>query len=217
MTPTWLLIIGITVALWLLLAFAVKMPKVGRLPVAAAIALGLAGYAWQGQPGLASAPVVKTVKMDGFGEVIDQPLAGITDQYGAPARWIALSDALERQGNSSDAARVLYGGAMRYPDSVDMWVAYGNALTNASEGVLTPAALAAFEKAAALNPNHPGPPLFLGLAAAQKQDWASARQIWGDLLARSPKDAPWRADLESRMKMLDAAEAQDRASAPSAK
>ncbi len=217
MPNTLLVIAGIALLLWLLLAFAARMPKAGRLPVAAALALGLAGYSWQGQPGLAGAPAEKPLKMDGFGEVIDEPLSGLTNRYGAPARYIALSDALERQGSSANAARLLYGGVIRYPESADLWVAYSNALANASEGVMTPAAVAAADRAAQIDPNHPGPALFLGMAAAQKREWAEARRQWEGLLARSPDGSPWRNDLESRLKMLDEAEAADADPAPSAR
>ena len=209
MPQTMLVILAIAALLWLILAFAARMPKAGRLPVAAALALGLAGYSWQGQPGLAGAPSEKPVRMDGFGEVIDDPRQGITDRYGPPARYIALADAFQRQGNSADAARLLYGGVMRYPDSADIWVAYGDALASASEGVMTPAAIAAIERAQQLDPTHVGPPLFLGMAAAQQRDWAEARRQWQGLLDRTPAGAPWRADLESRLKMLNEAEAAD--------
>lgn len=206
MTSTWVIIIAAALILWVAIAFFPKMPKEGRLPVAAAMALGLAGYSWQGMPSLPGAPVEKKVNMEGFGEVIERPLAGLTDAYGPAGRFIALSDAFARQGSKSNAALVLYGATMRYGDSTDLWVAYGNALANASEGVMTPAAVMAFQRAKELDPAHPGPQLFLGLAAAQKEDWATARTEWQGLLDRSPDNAPWRADLEARLKMVDQAE-----------
>lgn len=214
MTNAWFIILPLAILLWLVLAFLTPLPKDGRLPVAAAMALGLAGYSWQGMPDVPGAPVEKTVKMDGFGEVIEAPLAGMTDRYGAPARIIALADAFTRQGNMSNAARLLYGGTLRYPDNADLWVAYGNALAEASEGVMTPAAVMAFEQARTLDPAHPGPQLFLGLARAQKEDWAGARTEWQGLLDRSPANAPWREDLVARLKMLDMAEAKDRGAQP---
>lgn len=217
MSSTWFLIGGMAVLLWLVLVFLTPLPKAGRLPVAAAITLGLAGYSWQGSPDLPGASVVKPVNMQGFGEVIDRPLAGLTDAYGAPARLIALSDALERQGNSASAARLLYGGSIRHPDSADIWVGYGNALANAAEGVVTPAAVMAFEKARVLDPNHSGPPLYLGLAAAQREDWATARREWEGLLERTSPQAPWRADLESRLNMLDQVQASEVPASPNSK
>ena len=202
----WIFILIGSAILWLILAFASPMPKQGRLPVAAILSLAFGGYAWQGTPDYAGAPAERAINMAGFGEVIDQPLNGITNRYGAPARWIALSDALQRQGSFSNAARVLYGGTINYPDSADMWVAYGSALTNASGGKVPPAAELAFKKAALLDEAHPGPQLFLGLAAAQQSDLAEAEQLWTALLERSPPNAPYRAELESRIKMVQAAQ-----------
>lgn len=214
---TWIVIASGLLAIWLVLAFASPMPKIGRLPLAAAMVFGLSGYMWQGMPDYPGAPKVREINMAGFGEVIDKPLNGITNRYGAPARWIALADALQRQGNVSDAARVLYGGTINYPESADMWVAYGSALASASGGKISPAAELAFKKAATLDDAHPGPQLFLGLAAAQKDEFDEATQIWSDLLARSPANAPYRADLESRLKMIEAVKAEQLKPADAAK
>ena len=204
----WVFIAVGLLIIWLLLAFASPMPKIGRLPIAAAMVFGLSGYAWQGMPDYPGAPKEYKINMDGFGEVIKPAGNGITNPYGAAARWIALADALQRQGNVSDAARILYGGTINYPESADMWVAYGSALANASGGKISPAAELAFKKAALLDKAHPGPQLFLGLAAAQKNEFDEASKIWEALLARSPANAPYRADLESRLKMIDTLKAE---------
>jgi cytochrome c-type biogenesis protein CcmH len=52
-------------------------------------------------------------------------------------------------------------------------------------------------------PNSAGPPFFLGLAMIQSGRLGEGRAMWADLLARSPADAPWRADLEKRLGELD--------------
>ena len=70
--------------------------------------------------------------------------------------------------------------------------------------MISPAAIFAYGRAAAAAPNHPGPPFFLGMAMIESGRVAEGRAIWGDLLARSPKDAPWRADIETRLKAVDA-------------
>ena len=54
-------------------------------------------------------------------------------------------------------------------------------------------------------------PESLGLAMAQSGRLAEARGLWAELLARSPADAPWRADLEQRLQKLDAFIAQNQA------
>ena len=61
-----------------------------------------------------------------------------------------------------------------------------------------------FNRAAAISPEHPGPPYFLGLALAQAGQIERASVIWSALLARSPPDAPWRGDLERRIAAIAA-------------
>ncbi|MET0180090.1 MAG: cytochrome C biosynthesis protein, partial [Novosphingobium sp.] len=62
----------------------------------------------------------------------------------------------------------------------------------------------AFQRAADIAPQHPGPPFFMGLALAQSGRLAEARAIWGELAGRAPAGAPWKADLEARLARLDA-------------
>jgi cytochrome c-type biogenesis protein CcmH len=64
---------------------------------------------------------------------------------------------------------------------------------------MNPAAQYAFERAAQIAPNHPGPPFFLGFALMRAGKMDEAGEVWRALLARAPKDAPWRADLVARL------------------
>ena len=49
------------------------------------------------------------------------------------------------------------------------------------------------------------------MALIQSGRLAEGRAIWADLLARSPKEAPWRGDLEKRLAELDSFVAQRQA------
>ena len=62
----------------------------------------------------------------------------------------------------------------------------------ASDGLVTADAARAFADALALDPNEPRSAYFLGLAAEQDGRAADAARIWGQLLARTPADAPYR-------------------------
>jgi cytochrome c-type biogenesis protein CcmH len=90
-------------------------------------------------------------------------------------------------------------GLLKSPNNPDLWVGLGNALLVHGGGQISPAAQFAFEKAATLSPNHPGPPFFLGLGLAQAGKMDEAGQIWRGLLARAPEGAPWKADIETRL------------------
>ncbi len=207
-----ILLFGLIV--WALVAFGGRLPASARMPLGAAIMLGLTGYLLVGRPGIPGAPQT-TPPPEGFGEELTDPRGGMTDRFGPAAQWLAFSDGLIRTHRTEDAAHVLERAIQRYPGNVDLWVAYGNALVAHSGGIMTPAAAMAFDRAAAINPTHPAPPFFAGLALATSGDVEGARAVWQRLLASAPADAPWRADLEARLSQLPPAPSQTPSSPPS--
>lgn len=210
--------------LWIGLAAALTaggMIWLGRLSAgarplaAAALMLGLAGYALQGSPSLPGQPVAKPAEPEGFGEAIGDQRQGMTERFGPAAQWLGMSDGFARTGKTELAARTLEKGLESYPDNVDLWIGLGNALVAHGGGMISPAAALAFDEAAKRDPANPAPPFFAGLALAQSGDYKGADAKWSDLLARTPERAPWRADLEMRLAQLHAAmEPQPRAEAP---
>lgn len=167
--------------------------------VAAALLLGVAGYALQGSPGQPGSPVESheaAAKIDVKDAVAQRAMR---TGYGDDAAWLDISTALARNGSTLEAAQILRNQIAKRPDSADLWLGYGNALVAHGDGMISPAAEFAFQRAAAISPEHPGPPFFLGLALAQQGKTAEAGEIWRGLLMRSPPDAPWRADLEARL------------------
>ena len=118
---------------------------------------------------------------------------------------------MTRHGQYADAATILRGAVEKDPANGQAWLAMANALVGHSQGMLSPAALYAYRRASAADPQAPGPPFFLGMALAQSGRLAEARTLWATLLARAPADAPWRADLGKRLEMLDRFIAQQQA------
>lgn len=197
--------------LWVVLAAIVTLAGlfwVGRMPAgarplaAAAVMLGLAGYALQGSPSLPGKPVAASAEPEGFGEAITDQRRGMADRFGPAAQWLGMSDGFARTGKTALAAQTLEKGLAKYPDNVDLWVGLGNALVAHGGGAMSPAAALAFDEAAKRDPSHPAPPFFAGLAMAQGGDLKGAEVVWSQLLERSPPDAPWRADLEMRLAQL---------------
>jgi cytochrome c-type biogenesis protein CcmH len=200
---TWVIILLIAVVVFGVMAFVLKLPRSGWEITGAALLFGISGYALQGHPGQAGAPQapVESAKL------ADQTLLKQRQEMGAAfgqgQSWLVLADALTRQGQYGAAADVLRSAIAKSPKDADLWVALGNALVGHTDGVITPAAQFAFQKAANIAPDHPGPPFFMGLALAQTGRLAEARALWAELLARSPADAPYRADLQERLSRLD--------------
>src|SRR5690606_13296073 len=65
---SWVLAIGLAAAAFAAMAFALRLPRAAWTSALAALALGLAGYALQGEPELAGAPRDAAVASAGVGE-----------------------------------------------------------------------------------------------------------------------------------------------------
>lgn len=77
------------------------------------------------------------------------------------------------------------------PDDAEAQSALGEALTLEADGTVTEPAVAAFEKAVALQPDDARALYYLGLHEAQSGDSRAAIARWRALEARSPADAPY--------------------------
>lgn len=199
----WALVLGIAAACFAVLVFVLKMPRAGWEITGAALLFGLAGYAMQGHPGLAGAPKPPVEDQGAADAELLRQRQAMGEKFGEGQNWLVVSDALSRQGQFRAAADFLGQAVKKHPNDADLWVALGNALIGHSDGTISPAAQYALRRAAAINPDHPGPPFFLGLALAQSGRLTEARAMWAALLQRTPPNAPWRADLAARLDRLD--------------
>jgi len=205
---SWLPIIALALAAFVIAAFVFRLPKDGWALFGAAVLFGLAGYALQGNPGYASAP------KDSAPEVSEANFAMIDgrreffDPESVPSRFVTVSDAFARKGQYGDAANMLGNAVKENPNDVEAWVALGNALIEHAGGSLTPAALYAYSRAEQLAPTNPGASYFLGIGLLRNGRPGEARSVWADLLAQAPEDASWREQLAERVERLDALIAQ---------
>lgn len=173
--------------------------------IAAALLIGLAGYAWQGSPSQAGYPVQSAAKDSAFDEDIAKQRKEMGERFSQAGQWLVLSDAFNRRGKNEEAANVLRVGLRQYPEDPNLWLGLGNALMVHANGVMSPAAEFAFRKAVRLAPQMPAPSYFYGLALAQSGQPRLAEKIWRDLLGRTPADAEWRGDLETNLEILERA------------
>ncbi|MDR3406996.1 MAG: c-type cytochrome biogenesis protein CcmI [Methylovirgula sp.] len=106
---------------------------------------------------------------------------------------------VRRFGDAVSAAQI---AVQLRPNNADTLTVYGETLAVAAGGIVTADARKQFEKALAIDPGAPKALFFLGLAAQQENDRATARSYWQKLLAEAPANVPWRADLVARLAQL---------------
>lgn len=203
---TWLFVLGFAVfavaALWRV----GKLPRTGIELTIAAVLIGIAGYVWQGSPMQVGTPVERKDKAMRPLDVSLRALrAATTNQYGDAAKVAEFADTLDRMGLTREAVLAVRTGLRKDPDNPDLWVALGNALVAHGGGVLSPAAEYAFRYAGQLSPTNPAPPFFMGIALVNSGRMEDAAQIWRSLLARAPRDAQWRPDLQARLAAIEGA------------
>lgn len=170
--------------------------------LASALLLGIAGYAWQGSPTLPGKPTPPRADPRQPESLFAQERGQFLERFTADAQILDAADAMHRNGMEAYGIALIRGALAKRPNSSDLWVGMGNALTLYADGLVTPAAELAFRRAAETSPNHPAPRYFLGLAYAQAGQIDRARSIWTELLARAPDNAPWRARVEQRLTQI---------------
>ncbi|MES2497225.1 MAG: cytochrome C biogenesis protein [Pseudomonadota bacterium] len=176
-----------------------RLPKGGMEMVAAALFLAVAGYAWQGSPGLSGkpTPAPETAKIPDSAFALEREK--LLGRFGSDADVLSSADAFHRQGLNLYAIGIIKGALEKRPKSADLWVGLGNAMVVHGGGLMSPGAELAFQRAAAIAPEHPGPPFFMGLAYAQAGQLDRAEAVWRELLDRAPANASWRPELEQRL------------------
>ena len=180
--------------LWLL-----RVRGAGLTASAAALLLGAAGYALQGSPSLPGSPARGMEARDFF--PLTQARHAFFGNFTPAESWLRMSEALARDGESSDAVGILENAVRRYPGDAQLWIGLGNALVDHARGI-TPAAELAYKRAEQVTPGYPGPHFFYGLALARSGDREGALKEWRNILATAPKDATWRPLVEQGVAAL---------------
>jgi len=174
---------------------------------AAALLVALAGYSWQGHPGFAGAPKAAPGRQQLPDSEFSKTREDMLGRFDRAWALLNMADGFQRRGDTEDAARLLEGAVGRNPRNVELWIGYGNALVMHGGGMMNPAAQLAFQRAAALAPDHPAPRFFYGLALAQGGNYDEAERIWRELLANAPPDSQYRPIVEERLQALAQARA----------
>ncbi len=199
----WIAVAVLAIGAFAIAAFALRLPREGWAVFSAILLFGLAGYAWQGSPGQPASPKQGQIAQANSGEEMVEARRELFSPNVPKPDYLMLSDGFARRGRFDDAAGLLRKGLSDNPDHLEGWLALGMALTGHADGFVTPAASYAYTRARQLDPANPAADYFLGFSYLQSGEIRAARGVWGDLLARSPEDAPWRPELEQRIASLD--------------
>ncbi|HEX6376003.1 MAG TPA: tetratricopeptide repeat protein [Allosphingosinicella sp.] len=206
----WLLLVLLALAALVAVWRFSGLDRAGLQLLAAALLLALAGYAWQGRPGLAGSPKPPPATQNLSDSAFAQMRQGMLGRFDTADRWLTIAEGFQRRGDTRGGAGVIRSALREHPDNAILWIGYGNALVIHAGGLITPAAQLAFERAAALAPDHPAPRFFFGLALAQSGRLDEAERTWRTLVDGAPADAPWRAQVEQQLQMLEQAKAMGR-------
>jgi len=112
--------------------------------------------------------------------------------------WIMLGRSRLVLGDAPAAAEALRTARRLAPERPAIAVALGEALIAAAGGVVTPEAVAQLDGLKA--GDDPRPAFYLALADLQAGDPHKAIAGWRELLATSPPEAPWRAQVEQALR-----------------
>jgi cytochrome c-type biogenesis protein CcmH len=198
----WLIMAGATLIVGAGLGWFLRRDKGALQFLAAALLLALAGYCWQGHPGYAGSPKAPP----GEQRVPDSAFATLREdllgRFDSAWSWMNLADAFARRGDTREAAEVLQTAVGREPRNAKLWIGYGHALVVHGGYQMSPAAALAFERAATLAPNHPGPRFFYALSLAEGGRVDEAERIWRELLPTVPAGSNYRPAIEAQLAIV---------------
>jgi cytochrome c-type biogenesis protein CcmH len=156
-------------------------------------------------PSAAQAPQIAAGTAPGLGsvdEMIERIAARLEKNPGNAEDWRMLGWSYfgtDRYGEAADA----YGKAAQLqPKNAQLFASQGEALVRASQGQITPQAMAVLETTHKLDPKEPRARFFLGMAKEQAGNKAAALADWVALAKEADPAEPWVADLLQRIAEL---------------
>jgi len=204
----WLALAILSSASLALLVWNVRASKALWQVAAAAILLGMTGYALQGRPDLPPSPAKPLAASEVAAVQLVELRAEMDQSFGRAKRWLVTADSFAKQGEYKLSASYIQSGLRSEPQNPDLWSALGLQLMLASEGQMSPPAQLAFDKARAIRPNYPAPYYFAGLARLFAGDLDGAILLWEKTVALATPQAKWKARIESQLQSAKLLQAQ---------
>jgi cytochrome c-type biogenesis protein CcmH len=170
--------------------------------------LGAAGlYLMLGSPGVPGQPQAARRDLPAEQRSITELVARVEahlEQNAEDGRgWELLGPVYMRLGRFDDAVKARRNTLRLLGVTAEREADLGEALTAAANGIVTAEAKQAFERALGLNAADFRARYFLGLAAEQDGHPSKAVEVWKDLLASAPTDAPWASFVREQLQRLD--------------
>ena len=164
---SWLPILLLAAVTFVMAVYWLKLARSLWMLFGSAMLFGLAGYALQGNPGLAGAPS-EPVAEDNTqtGELMVEARREFYPAGRMPSRFVVTADAFTRQGQHGQAANFLRNAVAENPSDGEAWVALGNALVEHADGHHSRSALC-LSQAEQVAPERRAD-LFLGLSSCAR-------------------------------------------------
>jgi tetratricopeptide (TPR) repeat protein len=122
-----------------------------------------------------------------YGAARDAFNAALADNPELDAGYVGLAQTYARQGNDTEAIRILEAARFKSPGRYLLEYYFG---LLASRLGREDEAIVALERAAQLEPRSPDPSFELGKIYASKQDWPDARKAFEHVVGLNPRFAP---------------------------
>ncbi len=189
-------------------------PKVAAAVALSVLAAATVLYAERGKPGLVNLPLERSATADpqvdlgpAMGQIearlaqLEAKLAADPDNLEG---WSMLARSYRVMGRRTAAVDAYGRAATLAPDNVEFRLVQAELLVEILDGLIGPAARLVFAEIQEIDPGHPAPRFYLGLAAYQDSNVRGAIEIWRGLEQDSPADAPWLPALRGRIARAEA-------------
>ncbi len=180
------------------------------LAVALAVAgLGLGLYAVLGDPALPDLPhsarIAEAHNEAEMNTLLDELEMRLKADPNRVDGWVLLGRSRMKLEDYAKAAEAFARARALAPTDPQVAAEFAEASIHAENGAVSEDARAALTAAHAADPTDAKTLFYLGHDASTKGDHRAAAQYWTDLVAVSPPDAPWVADLRGRIQAEAAA------------
>ncbi len=187
-------------------------PGARRLGVALVLiavpAISLALYGLIGTPGAPDMPLAERADepAPAMPAEMDDAIRQLVDRLKNDPEnlegWLLLGRSYAYTKRYQDAAGAFASAVALAPDDDDIVVSYGEALTFAAGGTVTPAAHQQFDLVLARNSVHEGARYYRGMAQLQAGDQTAALETWTALAQSADPAAPWLPDIAKQVNAL---------------